>query len=126
MELPPLAVTSIDLGCKEDTDKWTLDVVVDSWAGGGTTQWTEDFVYVETHSVPVESYAEDGSTSTLALSLGIVTDWRFQAANVSTIFTCGDDPTVMFGLFDREGEPVYCALFDHPGSDPGECPEGVL
>jgi hypothetical protein len=118
-------IAAIDLACKVDKDQWTLSVTASAWTGGGDTLWSEDGEYVEEHAVPVITSKEDGSEETLELDLAIVSDWRDQTPNVSTVFTCGDQPQVAFTLFDTAGDPVVCAFFTDPGDEPTDCPEGL-
>ena len=124
---PPIVdapeLVTIDLACKVDKDQWTLTAPADAWTGGGATLWSEDGEYVEQHDVPVVASKEDGSEDTLELDLTIVSDWREQSNDVSTVFTCGDHPNVAFTLLDTHGDAVSCSYFTDPGDEPTDCPD---
>lgn len=125
VEVGPPELVSIELLCDPDKDGWKLAATSTGFSGGGQSQWTEDGRYVELHTVPVVSSAVDGSAESLSLSLAIVPDWRLQVDGASTVFTCGDAPSVSFALLDATGEFAACATFADPASDPVlGCPSG--
>ncbi|MEQ1502000.1 MAG: hypothetical protein ABMB14_07200 [Myxococcota bacterium] len=121
------AITAFAVDCDLDAGSWSVAVEADGFTGGGVTFWTTDLVYLERHVVNVVASAPDGSRDELLLGLGIVSDWRDQTPNASTVFTCADAPTVSFGLLDADGAVVECratgALAAEIGSLPGlGCP----
>ena len=127
-ELASPRIASYALDCDLDAETWTLSVEATSWSGGGKSYWTVDGAYVEEHVVDAISYEPDGTGESLLAEIGVVADWRLLGPR-STAFTCGDDPDVLFRLWDLEGEPVDCRT---SGPDPavwarvqgvGACPE---
>ncbi|MEZ4238606.1 MAG: hypothetical protein R3F59_21140 [Myxococcota bacterium] len=108
--LAPPTIASFRWDCDLDAGTWTLTAEATSWTGGGEAVITRDLTYVELHDVRATESAPDGSAETLQLVLSIVSDWRAQASGRSTVFTCGQDPTVAFTLLDTSGEPVDCVV----------------
>lgn len=108
LEVPEIA--SFDLRCNADRGKWALAVEATSWTGGGTTHWTVDGDYVEAHAVRSVAAEPDGSWDSLALNLDVTADWRNVKNGGPTAFSCGDDPTVVFGLNDLDGNRVDCRV----------------
>lgn len=106
--IPTPSIASFDVDCDVDAGAWTVDVEATAWTGGGVSLWSTDLVYLERHVVLGQASAEDGSSETLGLTLGIVSDWRRQTANVSTVFTCADEPSIAFSLLDVDGAIVDC------------------
>jgi len=113
LETPEISAS--ELYCDVDAAKWELEVEATSWTGGGSTVWTVDGVYTETHRVNSFSAAADGSEDLLKLSLNIVADWREAKNGSATTFVCAADPNVVFVLKDTDGAVVDCAAY---GPDP--------
>jgi hypothetical protein len=109
LAVPEIANT--DLYCDLDTAKWQLEVEATAWTGGGSTVWTVDGTYVETHAVNSFSAAKDGTDDLLKLTLKIVADWREVKSGSATTFKCAEDPNVLFVLRETEGDVVDCAAF---------------
>lgn len=103
---PTLSGWSID--CEVDAGVWSLAFDATSWTGGAVTVWTNDLVYIERHAVLATASAPDGTSEHLAATLPIVKDWRDQAPNVSTVFTCADAPSIALTLLDVDGAIVDC------------------
>lgn len=108
-------ITAFDWACDVDEDAWTLAVEASSWSGGGALWLTSDGSYVEQHAIRVTRDEPDGSGETLALELGIVSDWRDQASGSSTAFLCTNAPALRFQLDERSGEPADCRFDGEPG-----------
>jgi len=108
-------IASTDLYCDVDAAKWELEVEATAWTGGGSTVWTVDGIYAETHRVNSLAAAADGSEDLLKLSLKIVADWREAKNGSATTFLCAEDPNVVFILKAVDGTVVDCASY---GPDP--------
>jgi hypothetical protein len=106
--VPTPALVSSSLDCDADASRWTLLATADSWTGGGLSAWSQDLVYIEQHDVVAVASAPTPTEEELRLELGIVSDWRAQDDDSSTIFTCADTPIVVFTLLSLEQEPVEC------------------
>jgi hypothetical protein len=110
LDIPPPTIDAFSVDCNVDDGVWRLAATATSWTGGGVALWSEDLVYVERHVVTVAESEPDAAGESLLLALAIVSDWRAQAANVSTVFTCADVPNVSFTLYDVDGQPADCRL----------------
>jgi hypothetical protein len=110
VEVPPPALLSFSLDCDADAGRWTLLATADSWTGGGISAWSQDLEYIEQHDVVVVASAPTPTEDELKLELTIVSDWRLQDEDSSTLFTCADTPNVVFTLLDVEDEPADCRV----------------
>jgi hypothetical protein len=113
LEVP--AIASFSATCDVDAAMWTVTAELTSWSGGAVTDWSGDLVYIERHAVLAVASAPDGTGETLLLELPIVGDWRMQAANQSTIFTCADAPSIAFALLALGGGVVECRTIGELG-----------
>jgi hypothetical protein len=123
VEIGAPVIESFSVACDVDAGLWTLDAIATTWTGGGNALWSEDLVYVEAHAVPVAESAPDAGPDELVLVLAIVNDWRAQAPNSSTVFTCADDPNVVFTLYDVDGGAADCVVIGPDAAALAELPE---
>jgi hypothetical protein len=118
---PQIAVFAFD--CDIDAGIWTLTAEATAWTGGGVAVLTRDLQYVEEHAVTATASAPDGTREDLELVLGIVSDWRAQAAGRSTVFTCAQEPTLGFTLLGIDGEAADCRLVGPLAAQVAELPD---
>jgi hypothetical protein len=112
--VPQPLVESYERTCNVDAGNWSVDLEATSWTGGAVSYWSQDLLYVEQHAVLVVSSPPEPVGETLSLTLSIVSDWRTQLNGVSTVFTCGDEPTTLIVLLDTGGEVADCLLDGDP------------
>lgn len=115
LDPPPPLLVDFALTCDLDAERWTLEAEADSWSGGGELSWSADLEYVERHFVRSVRAAPDGTSDSLRSVLPIVGDWREATPGVSTAMRCGQDPSFVFVVFDRDGEVSDC---EAGGPDP--------
>ena len=124
--IPKPAIERFTVDCEVETGDWRLDVTASSWTGGGVSLWSEDLRYIERHVVGVVESEPEAAGETLELTLTIVSDWRAQAPNNSTVFTCADDPNIAFTLYDVDGVEVDCRVVGPDAEALYELPEAEL
>lgn len=108
--IPTPAVADLSLDCDPDRGQWALLAAATSWTGGGRSFWTRDLQYIEQHTVLAVASPPEPTGDELELELSIVSDWREQTPGVSTVFTCGDEPSVAFTLLDVDNRVVDCRV----------------
>lgn len=103
-------LTSRSQVCLPEQGVWEVDAETQNPAGGLVSWWTVDGVVVEQHRFGVVESAEDGSWDRLRGVLNIVADWREQAPNVSTRFTCGDPVNTLYWIENPVGARIQCEV----------------
>ena len=113
---PPPDVPTI-LEAAESCDpvyaRWNFSAEADAWTGNGQVLLSTDGRYLEVHPLDSKTAAGDGSSDRLALSLGVVGDWRYVSLGTTTVFNCLEPGLAgILRIFEQNGETeADCRFF---------------